>query len=457
MSAPQPSLDEARLRRDLGSWLATAVTVNAMVGTGIFRLAPTIVRLSGSLERALWAWLAGGLISLCGALCMAELATRMPRAGGIYEYLRRAYGPTIAFWYGWTRLWLLGPSAAGSFARLAAESLAACLGWAQDDTRDTTVACSVLLVCTLVNLRSVRAASSGQAVLTAIKLAGLLVLALACLVAEAHPSETSSDLLTPPTWSGLCAALVSVMWAYDGWADVASLSGETRAPARTLPRAFLAGTLAVTLAYVLVNLGYARVLGSAGLVASTSGSDMVAMNAAAGAFGAHGRRALSALVFTSCVGACTVGVLTGSRVFVSMASDRLILRALGKVSPRTGAPLRAVLLTAVLGMTYLSVRSFEQLTNAFVAGMFPFYMLAIVAVGLVRQRAADGAPSDDARPFRTPLYPLVAGLFLAGALALLYGAAADVTTMTYVACAVMLAGLPIGWLVQRRARTAPAI
>src|SRR5687767_5809796 len=104
MNPAETAPNEARLRRDLGTWLAIAVTVNAMVGTGIFRLAPRVVELSGGTDMALGVWAFGGLISLCGALCMSELSAAMPRAGGIYEYLRRAYGPTIAFWYGWTRL-----------------------------------------------------------------------------------------------------------------------------------------------------------------------------------------------------------------------------------------------------------------------------------------------------------------------------------------------------------------
>lgn len=444
MSATERS-EEAHLRRELGSWLALAVTVNAMVGTGIFRLAPTIVRLAGSLELALVAWLVGGLIALCGALCIAELAAALPRAGGIYEFLRRAYGAPVAFWFGWTRLWLLGPSAAGSFARLAAESLGAALGWAPSRLRDTGVACAVLLACTLVNLRRVRIASREQAVLTVIKFGGLVLLALACLFAG--PRSAAHE--PPPTlglasWSGFAAALVSVMWAYDGWADMASLAGEARDPGRTLPRAFIAGTLVVTVSYLLVNLGYARLLGTEGVRAATQGTDMVAMRAAEVALGPGGRRALAWLVFTSCLGACTVGVLTGSRVYVSMASDGLLFRRLGRVSPQSGAPTPAVLLTSSLGMLYLSMRSFEQLTSAFVAGMFPFYLLAIVAVLVLRRREPALA-----RAFRTPFYPAVSLTFAIGASALLWGASRDSGPLTLLACAFMLLGLPIGYVTAR--------
>ncbi len=444
-------IEEAKLRRDLGLALAVAVTVNAMVGTGIFRLSPKILRLVGSSDAALCVWLAGGVISLCGALCLAELCAAIPRAGGIYEILRRVYGPSIAFMFGWTRLTLLGPSAAGSFARLASESLTASLGLAANAPRDTAIAIGVLVACTLANLSGVRSASLGQSFLTAIKFLGLLWLGLACLMAtSAAPNETLPSAAqavsanSPWTFAGLSAALVSVMWTYDGWGDMSSLAGEAREPGRTLPRAFLIGTLAVTLTYLLVNLGYTHVLTSPGVAAATSGSDMVAMNAARAAWGDGGARLLAALVFVSCLGACMVGVLTGSRVFVAMAADGLFIRWLGRVSTTTGAPSRAVVLTSLLGIAYLSVRSFEQLTDSFVAGMFPFYMLATLALPILRYRE----PTLE-RPFRVPLYPLVPALFLIGATALLIGAAQDVEGIAVWAFVVMLLGWPVGILWSR--------
>lgn len=447
-SAPATE-NEGRLRRDLGTTLAIAVTVNAMVGTGIFRLAPNVLRLvGGSGSLALGAWITGGVISLCGALCMGELAAAMPRAGGIYEYLRRAYGPAFAFWFGWTRLWLLGPSAAGSFARLAAESLAAALGAAPSADRDAKLAILVLVACTLANLTTVRRASIEQAVLSALKVAGLFALGVACIVGTRAPEAVAAaPVLGASATSAAMAALVSVMWSYDGWSDASTLAGEARNPARTLPRAFLIGTVVVTLAYVLVNVGYLRILGEAGVAASTTGADMVAMRAAEQVFGDVGRRILAALVFASCVGACMVGMLTGSRVFVSMASDGLFLRFLGHVSKRNGTPGRAVIMTTVLGIGYLSFRSFEQLTDGFVAGMFPFYVLAVLAIPILRRRE----PSLE-RPFRAPLFPLVGGLFIAGSCALLWGAFQQLTEVALIALGVMITGLPVGFVFSARSR-----
>jgi len=446
VSAPISS-GESRLRRDVGVVAACFVTVNAIIGTGIFRLAPGIVRDSGGLAAALVAWLAGGAVALAGALCMAEVGAALPRAGGIYEVLRASYGETPAFWFGWTRLWLLGPSAAGSFARLAAESASALFGLTPDSARDTWIAASVLIGCTVLNLTRVRIAASGQAWLSAIKLVGLVGLAGLCLLAPTAGSAEAPSAPPSAGLTGLFVAFAAVMWAYDGWADVSALSGELSRPGRTLPIALCAGTLAVTVAYLALNLGYARLLGEEGLRAIAPGTDMVAVRAAVIVLGPIGRRLVGALVLVSCLGACITGVLTGSRVFVSMATDRLLPRAFGYVPAQSGVPVFAVCLSCALGVAYLSVRSFEQLTNGFVIGMFPFYTLAILAVPLLRRRAAGLA-----RPFRTPLMPLCVAIFVIGAAFVMGSALRNTDTFAAVSLAVMLAGLPVGRWAARRAR-----
>ncbi len=440
---------EARLRREVGVVLGVAITVNAMIGTGIFRHAPKVVELSGSLGAALGAWVLGGVISLCGALSIGALGAAMPRSGGLYEYLRRAYGPTAAFLFGWARLVLLGPSAAGGFARLAAVALGAALGLAPDPARETGISVAVLALCLAANLAGVRTSSVEQAIVTSLKYVGTLGLAFACL---ALPLVTDPPASAPPTpvdttslaAAGLFAALVKVMWAYDGWGDLSSLGGEVKSPERTMPRALLLGVTAVTLVYVLVNLGYVRALGEAGIRASGAPGQMVATNAIAAVLGEAGERALAGLVFVSCLGACMVGVLTGSRVFVAMATDGLFFRSLGQVTAR-GVPARAVALTGVLGVAYVAVRSFEQLTESCVVGAFPFYFFAVAAVFVLRRDPVLGPA------IRVPFYPLAPLLFLAGAAGVLYGGLQDVEGIAWFALGVLALGVPIGWAWQRRA------
>jgi amino acid transporter len=239
------------------------------------------------------------------------------------------------------------------------------------------------------------------------------------------------------------------MWAYDGWSDLSSLAGEVKDPARTLPRAFVLGTLATTLVYLAVNAAYARVLGFEGVARSTAGEHMVAANLATATLGPLGLRALALLVFVACLGASMSTLLTGPRVLVAMAADGVFFESLGRVDERSGVPRRAVMIGALLGVLYVLVQSFEQLTNAFVVGLFPFYMLGVAAV--IRLRRLE---PELHRPFRVPLYPLVPVIFLAGAACTMAGAMRDVTSSTGIALLIVLLGVPVERLHRRFAGSA---
>lgn len=444
---------ERALRRELGAIAAAAIVVNATIGTGIFKKPAEVARQAGSIEAALLVWAAGAAVALAGALCFAELSASMPRTGGIYEYLRRAWGPRLAFLYGWAKITLLLPSAVGSFALLASESIAALAGWPSDRGRDAAIAVVVIAGCAGVNVIGVRASALQQALITAVKYLGVLFLAVLGLLAplalgaEVPAPEPMPAFRDAPSAAGIFAALVAAMWAYDGWADLSSLAGETKSPARTLPRALLVGTAAVGIAYLLANVGYARVLGLEGLRRSTDGSGMAAAHLATLTLGAAGRALLAALVLVSCVGGCMASLLTNSRTFVPMATDGAFSSWLGRVWERTGVPANAIGVGALLGAIYVSSRSFEQLTDAFVVGYFPFYALAVV--GLFRMRRKE---PDLPRPFRAPLHPLPAIVFLAGAACVMAGAMTGLDGSTAIATVVILAGVPVSFVwIRRRA------
>lgn len=444
-AAPRAPSGEGALRREIGLVAATAIVVNATIGTGIFRTPAQVLREAGTLGAALAVWVVGAVIALAGALSIAELAAAMPRAGGLYEFLRRLYGPRVAFVYGWTKVILLAPGSVGSFALLAADALLGLTGSSGEHARP--VALAVVAILGTLTLMGVRANAAQQTVVTVVKIAGVLTLALVGLAlpfdATPHPTPTEPFALTPSAL-GMASALVAAMWAYDGWADLAALGGETRSPGRTLPRALLGGTLCVAVLYLLANLAYARVLGQDGLRASGSGTAMAAMRLSELTLGDAGRRALSGLLLVSTVGGCMASLLTSSRAFVPMASDGTFFRALGAVDAPSGVPRVAVISTTVLGGVYVLSSSFESLTDAFVVGYFPFYALAVIALLLLRRRE----PGLE-RPFRVPLYPLPPLVFLVGALFVMAGALGDLSASSVAAFTVMLSGLPASWLYAR--------
>lgn len=441
---PGDTVGENHLRRELGTFLAACVIVNATIGTGIFRKPGQIARLAGSLDAALLTWVAGGFIALAGALSLAELAAAMPRTGGMYEYIRRAFGPVPAFVLGWTRLVLLVPSAVGSFARLGGEALAGLIGASSDARLETWLALGVLALCTAVNVGRIRISGIQQAIITSMKYLGVIGLAgvglfVAIIPGASVPMPTEPlEVASSVTMTGCFAALVSVMWAYDGWGDLSSVAGETRDPERVLPRAHIVGVGLVIVLYAAVVLAYGRVLGFDGLVRSTTGANMPAMNVVAMTLGDVGRRALSALILVSCVGACLGSLMTGPRAFVAMASDGLFPKALGHVA-KNGVPIRAVLLCFVLGAAYLSARSFEQLTDGFVIGLFPFYALAVAGVFVLRKKEPELV-----RPYRVPLYPVTPIIFLVGVTAVMIGAMEDAADTTALAVGLVVLGIPIG-------------
>jgi basic amino acid/polyamine antiporter, APA family len=445
-----PRTGESALRPAIGVFLGVLLVINATIGTGIFKTPAKVARLSGSLPAALAVWVLGGAIALAGALSLAELSAAMPRAGGLYEILRRTWGPTVAFFYGWAKLTLLIPSAVGSFAKLAAESLASFFGWPANPSRDAWVSLGLIAVATAANLVRVRASAVQQAVVTAAKYGGVVLLALLGLcftpVAALPGVESGApEYLANATVLGCFTALVSVMWTYDGWADLTNLAAEIKDPARTLPRALILGTAAIVVVYLAANLGYARALGLEGLRGATSGANMVAARLATATLGARGRQLLAILIAVSCIGGCMSSLLTGPRVFVPMATDGLFFRGLGKVTAGTAIPARAVLVSAALGGAYVMFRSFEQLSDAFVVGYFPFYMLAVSAV--IRLRRTE---PDLVRPFRVPGYPLVPALFLLGAAGLLFAAFADADRTALFAGLVVAAGIPVHkWMSSR--------
>jgi len=440
------------MRREIGVLLGVTIVVNASIGTGIFKMPADTVRLAGSLSASFAMWAVGGLIALCGALSLAELAAAIPRSGGLCEYLRRAYGPTVAFLFGWAELTLLIPSAVGSFAKLAAEALAPLFRLGPGAVPWISV--FIVCACTAANLFDVRSSARWQAWLSAVKYAGVALLALAGLCAPLDPAARAAlpvaaagAYRAAPSLTGCFAALVSVMWAYDGWSNLAGVAGEARDPARTLPRALVLGTCLVALVYLAANLGYARALGLSGLRGSISG--LAAANLADVTLGARGRGLLEVLIVLSCLGGCMSSLLTDSRVFVPLSTERVFPRAIGQVSPITGVPSRAVLICGALGASYVLLRSFEQLADAFVVGFFPFYILGVCAVPVLRRREPD-LP----RPFRVPAYPLVPLVFLAGAAALLCGAFSGVDRTALYAFAIMGLGLPLRFLWGRWARLA---
>jgi basic amino acid/polyamine antiporter, APA family len=448
----QPSSSETaidrwgdRLPRRLGLWSAMAVLVGSTIGGGIFRTPAIIAERVPAPLPMLSVWMLGGLLALCGALTYAELAALFPRSGGVYVYVREGFGRLPAFLFGWTELVLIRASALGAIATPFAEYFLRSLGL--DPTRPPydgavhwVAALAIVLTATL-NYIGVRWSALLLNLTTAAKYGALALLVLLAF-AVGHGNFTHFGTSAGPVGGGLFGlALVSVMWAYDGWGDLSFVGGEVRDPERNLPRALMLGSSAVVAIYLLVNAAYLYLLP----ISRMAHSPLVAADAAQIILGRVGVGLVSLVVMVATFSTLLGSMLTAPRIFFAMADDGLFFKQVARVHPRFQTPWVAIVLTALLGIIYVSFRTFQQLADQFVVAIFPFYALAAAAVFTLRRRRP---PAVLPRPVRVVGYPVVPALFVLATLYMLGNALWQDPLFTGVAFAIILAGIPVyyGWL-----------
>jgi len=435
------------LPRGLGVWSAAAILVGSTIGSGIFRVPSTVAMEAGTLGAISLLWILGAAVALAGALTLAELATMYPRAGGLYVYLREAYGPLPAFLFGWTRLLLLQPALLGGIAMVFAAYAGAFIPLTDTGTR--VIAASVVLLLATANYRSLAYGAAVQNVSTVAKVVALVALATAGFLfgsraegALAAPEWT----MTPTSWGAFGIALIAVMWTYDGWADLTYMAGEVRDPSRNLPRALIGGSVVVVAVYLLMNAAYLWVLP----IDEMAGSTLVAADAASRIFGAAGASVVAALVMLSTFGALNGTLMSGPRVFYALANDGLFFERVARVHPIYRTPYAAIAFAAALGVAYISVRSFEQLAESFILGLWPFHVLAVSAVFLLRWRE-----QDHPRPYRTLGYPIVPLVFMLASLGMLGNALVRQPASTLFSFGIILSGIPAYYLWRRYSGRAP--
>jgi APA family basic amino acid/polyamine antiporter len=442
------------LRRVLGPVDAAWLVAGNMIGAGIFAT-PGLV--AGSMRGALWcllAWALGGLLALAGASVYGELGARLPRAGGDYQYLRAAFGPVPAFLTGWAAF-VLTFSASAAAMTLAAlahlEHALPLLGelpvWGL-----RAVGILVVLAFTAVNAAGARLGGRTTAVLTAIPLAGLLLLfGLGLLLGDAQVSLPARPLEAPSSsWVlALGAAMVPVFFTYSGWNAAAYVAGEVRDAGRNLPRALLLGTGAVTFLYLLVNLVILVVVPYEELTSAGQEGEGVALTAGARAarilVGETGEVALSALIALAMLGSANVTLMAGARVYYAMARDGLGPSAFAGVN-RAGVPATALWAGGLWASLLVLSGTFERLVSWSTLAMLLLSSLTVASLLVLRRRDPGGSP------FRCPGYPLTPVLYMAASLGVAVSAAFYDPRAALIGILLVAAGLPLYPLLARRGR-----
>jgi len=449
----EPSAPQALPRR-VGLWAAIAIVIGSVIGSGIFRSPAGIAaRLPGPLPM-LAVWVVGGAFALCGVLTLAEVASALPRTGGLFVFLREGWGRLSAFLFGWSELVIIRAAALGAISTTFAEYLLRVLGYdpavAPHDQWVHYVAALAIALTAGLNIVGVRWGSAIQIVTTAAKFGGLLLIILLALVVALpqNGGANFSPAVPPGSFSvapfGL--ALVSALWAYDGWADLSFMGGEVKDPGRTLPRALIGGALAVMAIYLLANVAYLSVL----TIEEMSRSRLVAADVAQRVMGSRGVVFVATTVMLSTFGALAGALMTTPRIFFAMADDGMLFRKVASVHPRFQTPWVAISLAATLGIAFVLLRTFEQLADTFVTAILPFYALGVGSIFVLRRRAGY-APA-----FRTPGYPVVPALFILAVIYLLGNAILDPSSRwpTLAVLGMILVGVPVYFFTVARGRRA---
>ncbi len=447
-SARTPA-NEAQLARRLGLWSSIGLVIGITIGSGIFRVPAVIATRVPDPMLMLGVWLAGGLISLCGALSVAELAASLPHTGGWYVYLREGWGRLPGFLFGWSELVLIRASATGALATVFSEYLMRSLGYdpAAHPVATDVLAAIAIVLSAAANIRGVRVGAVIAGLSTIAKFGALVFLVLASFLLGSGGGGTVEHFTTggstvEPGLFGL--ALISVLWAYDGFADVSFVAGEVADPQRNMPRAIVLGTTAIVAVYLAANVAYLYVRP----VTLLAQSPLIAADTMQVLFGRVGVSLVSIVVTISALGALMGIMLAAPRVFFAMASDRLFFGTVARVHHRYNTPYVAITLAAVLGVVFVLTRTFEQLADTFVLSIWPFYGLAIAGVYRLRRLRPD-LP----RPYRTPGYPVVPAIFIAAVLYLVGNALLADPLWTGVTFAIVLAGVPVYYAMFRSNRS----
>jgi basic amino acid/polyamine antiporter, APA family len=427
---PNPQAEKANLIPALGLFSAIMLVAGGVIGSGIFRKPGVMAAQVGSPEVLLVVWLVAGIVSVLGTLTNAELASMMPRTGGQYLFLQRAYGPFIAYLYGWALFAVIQTGSIAALAYVFAEYATrlvplpeASESWAAlalhvpligdiapfKELGVKGLAAAVILFLTIVNYLGVRFGGLVQNIFSIAKMSAMIGLAAAVLftpgIGHTVNLTTGSAVIHPTGlawWAAIAAALQGAFWAYDGWHKITYIGGELKSPQRNLPRSLIFGILLVTGLYLLMSAIYAYVLP----IDEMAKSKLVAADVAERCF-AGGGRWIALAVMLSTFGAANAVILTSARVYFSMGRDGLFPTTLGQAHPRYHTPGASLVSQGVWSIVLLFSGTFDTLTDTLIFVSWFFYVANAWAVIVLRRREP-----DTPRPFKVPWYPVIPIVFI---------------------------------------------
>lgn len=447
---PNSAASGPELPRVLGLVSIIGLVMGTMIGSGIFINPAKVAQDVGTPELMLLVWIVGGVLSFFGALAISELGTAFPKAGGVYVYLREAYGPLVAFLFGWALFLVIE---AGTVATLAVGFSTKYLPYFIDMSglQQKVVAVTLVAVLAFINILGVRKGAALMNFLTAIKFVGLIgICVVVFLFAEGSTGNfLSSGSATPPA-GGLMGsfgvALVAALWAYKGWETSSYSAGEIKDPQKKLPLGLFIGTLTVVGLYVLANLAYLYVFPASRMAQS----DRIAADVMEAAVGPVGAAVVALIILMSMTGTANGHIMASSRVFYAMAKDGLFFKAVANVHPRYLTPYVSLLLMGCWAAVLSLSGTFEQLYSYVVFGFWIFMGLTVAGVMILRRKRPDVL-----RPYKTWGYPVTPILFILSAVFLTVNSLIRTFWNSFIGLALIAVGIPVYFIWKRR-RKAPS-
>ena len=464
MTQPAPSVASTSapdLPRVLGASHATAIVVGTIIGSGIFLVPSEMMQAVGSSQIVYAAWIAGGLLSLFGAMTYAELSSMMPYAGGEYVYLRGAYGDRVGFLYMWTWFAVAKPASIASVTSGLARTLgifssfhwldSVALGGPLPVLWSQLFAIAVTWLITGLNYLGIKKAGDFQVVFTVLKGLLILIVVAFCFSSSMGSWGNFSTSLSGATGglTGFMIALIATLWAYDGWNDLTMVAGEVKHPERNLPRALIGGLFIVGVLFMATNAAIQYILPASQIAASPRPA-VAALRIVAGPGGAALVAAGMALsIFVTLNGT----IMSRARIPFAAARDRLFFPSFARIQPRFQSPSTSLLVQALLSsVLLLALGRFQQLFELAVFSEWLFYMLTATTVFVYRRRNPD-AP----RPYRVWGYPVLPAVFVLCSAAVLLSSFAGNLRGSLIGSALILTGLPLYEWIRRRYGAPPAI
>jgi len=440
---------DARLVRAIGLRGATLLVITNVIGSAIFLTPGSMAATLPSESLLLTAWIAGGVIALCGGLTYAEMGAMYPRSGGLYVFLEEAYGSLVAFLFGWACMLVILTGSAATVAvgfakyfsyfvpqlSTTREVLALPMPWGLwSISAGQIVAAVSILALGAVNYIGIKSGNRLQATLTVMKIAALAALPIVALAL--HPVTPSFTPVVPPIANPAAAfgvVMIAVMWAYEGWYYLPFCAGEIKDARRTVPIAFVIGIVTLVLIYLTVNLSYMLALP----LSEIQGVERIAEKAVTALIGASGARIVAATVVVSTLGCNAAAVIGMSRTCYAMASDGLFFKAAAAVHPRFRTPHVAIAITCAWAALLTLTGTYEQLFTWVTFASVAFGVLGGLAIFRLR-KLKPNVP----RPYRTWGYPVVPALFVAGLSVLVVNTVVEKPAESLIGVILVALGLP---------------